>query len=26
VASIARVAIGPWGPSLHSFNEVVEVR
>lgn len=21
VASIARVAIGPWGPSLHSFNE-----
>ncbi len=22
VASIARVAIGPWGPSLHSFNEV----
>jgi broad specificity phosphatase PhoE len=26
VASIARVAIGPWGPSLHSFNEVVDVR
>ncbi|HEY3673024.1 MAG TPA: histidine phosphatase family protein [Acidimicrobiia bacterium] len=23
VASIARVAIGPWGPSLHSFNETV---
>jgi broad specificity phosphatase PhoE len=21
VASVARVAIGPWGPSLHSFNE-----
>src|SRR5215212_8984594 len=21
VASIARVAIGPWGPTLHSFNE-----
>lgn len=21
VASIARVAVGPWGPSLHSFNE-----
>ncbi len=25
VASIARVAIGPWGPSLHAFNEVVEL-
>jgi broad specificity phosphatase PhoE len=25
VASIARVAIGPWGPTLHSFNEVVEI-
>jgi broad specificity phosphatase PhoE len=25
VASIARVGVGPWGPSLHSFNEVVEV-
>jgi broad specificity phosphatase PhoE len=25
VASIARVVIGPWGPSLHSFNEVVDV-
>ena len=24
VASIARVAIGPWGPSLHSFNEAVD--
>jgi broad specificity phosphatase PhoE len=24
VASIARVAIGPWGPSLHSFNEGVD--
>jgi broad specificity phosphatase PhoE len=23
VASIARVAIGPWGPSLQSFNETV---
>jgi broad specificity phosphatase PhoE len=22
VASIARVGIGPWGPSLHSFNEL----
>jgi broad specificity phosphatase PhoE len=21
LASIARVAVGPWGPSLHSFNE-----
>jgi len=21
VASIARVGVGPWGPSLHSFNE-----
>jgi broad specificity phosphatase PhoE len=21
LASIARIAIGPWGPSLHSFNE-----
>jgi broad specificity phosphatase PhoE len=21
VASIARIAIGPWGPSLHAFNE-----
>ena len=21
VASISRIAIGPWGPSLHSFNE-----
>jgi broad specificity phosphatase PhoE len=26
VASIARVAIGQWGPALHSFNEVVDVR
>jgi broad specificity phosphatase PhoE len=25
VASIARVAIGPWGPTLHSFNELVAV-
>ena len=25
VASIARVGIGPWGPSLHAFNEVVDV-
>jgi broad specificity phosphatase PhoE len=25
VASIARVAVGPWGPTLHSFNEVVTV-
>jgi broad specificity phosphatase PhoE len=25
VASIARVAIGPWGPTLHAFNEVVDV-
>jgi broad specificity phosphatase PhoE len=25
VASIARVAIGPWGPSLHSFNEEIEI-
>jgi len=25
VASVARVGIGPWGPSLHSFNEVVDV-
>jgi broad specificity phosphatase PhoE len=25
VASIARVTIGPWGPSLYSFNEVAEV-
>jgi broad specificity phosphatase PhoE len=25
VASIARVAVGPWGPTLHSFNEVVDV-
>jgi len=24
VGSIARVAIGPWGPSLHAFNETVE--
>jgi broad specificity phosphatase PhoE len=22
LASVTRVAIGPWGPSLHSFNEV----
>ena len=25
VASIARVAIGPWGPTLHAFNEVVDL-
>ena len=25
VASIARVTVGPWGPSLYSFNEVVAV-
>jgi len=25
VASIARIAIGPWGPSLHSFNEDLDV-
>jgi broad specificity phosphatase PhoE len=25
VASIARVGIGPWGPSLHSFNETPSV-
>ena len=25
VASVARVVIGPWGPTLHSFNEVVDV-
>jgi broad specificity phosphatase PhoE len=25
VASIARVAIGPWGPSLVSFNEELEI-
>ena len=25
VASIARIAVGPWGPSLFSFNEEVDV-
>lgn len=25
LASIARVAIGPWGPSLHSFNETADL-
>jgi broad specificity phosphatase PhoE len=25
IASIARVGIGPWGPSLHSFNETPRV-
>jgi broad specificity phosphatase PhoE len=25
VASIARVGVGPWGPSLHSFNETPAV-
>jgi broad specificity phosphatase PhoE len=25
VASIARVVIGPWGPTVHSFNEVVDL-
>ena len=25
VASIARVGIGPWGPSMHSFNETPAV-
>jgi broad specificity phosphatase PhoE len=25
VASVARVAIGPWGPTLHSFNEMVDL-
>ena len=25
LASMARIAIGPWGPSLHSFNETAEV-
>ncbi len=25
VASVARVGIGPWGPSLHSFNETPDV-
>ncbi len=25
VASITRIAIGPGGPTLHSFNEVVEI-
>jgi len=25
VASITRVMIGPWGPTLHSFNEVADL-
>ena len=25
VASIARITIGPWGPSLQSFNEAIDV-
>ncbi len=25
VASITRVVVGPWGPTLHSFNEVPEL-